>query len=55
MGMQSVEYNKDYEEMRECFGTGDSESWDDAVLGTCSAWYMQYLVHAVLGICCTQS
>jgi hypothetical protein len=54
MGMQSVEYNKDYEEMRDSIGTGDSESWVDVVLGTCSAWYMQYLVYAVLGICCTQ-
>jgi len=41
-------------EMRDWQGAGDRRSWDDAVLGVCSARCMQYSVYAVLSVCCTR-
>jgi len=43
-GIYRIEYNKVHQAIRDWQGAGDSQSWDDAVLGVCSTWCMQYLV-----------
>jgi len=48
--MWRVEYNLVCGEMRDWLGAGDSQSWDDEVLGLCYTQCMLYLGYAVLGV-----
>jgi len=50
VGMWWIGYNKGCWELRDWLGTGDSQSWDDAVHGVCSTLSMLYVVNAALGV-----
>jgi len=44
VGMKRIEYNMVCREMRDSLGVGDSQFWNDAVLGVCCTQSMLYSV-----------